>query len=74
MYSNQIKKICELILDFKFNESITSIVDILEGVMVEGDKTNKYNEVIEYIEMAINNKDYLFLHDLLLYELNSLLS
>lgn len=66
-----IDHICNLILSFKFQESVNELVMYLDSLIKNiQEEENRINltEVMGYIEIALENKDYLFLYDLLIYE------
>ena len=71
MVTLNIDKICNLILNFKFQESVNELVIYLDSLIKnihEADNKVNLREVMGYIELALENKDYLFLYDLLIYE------
>lgn len=77
MYQKKIDQICELILQYKFNDSIQNLVTVLDQILaeknIEQEKNNSINEILNYLDIALENKDYLFVHDLLKYELKPML-
>lgn len=77
MFEDKLEGICKLILDFKFQESVNELLifldDVVNIIYVSTVKT-RFNEVISYIELAIKNQDFLFLYDLLKYEVKSILN
>ncbi|MGG0510575.1 hypothetical protein ABE078_24245 [Priestia megaterium] len=77
MYQKKIDQICEFILEYKFNDSIQNLVTVLDQILaeknIEQEKSNSINEILNYLDIALENKDYLFVHDLLKYELKPML-
>ena len=68
----------ELIFDCKFQEVITNTIDIIEyiennNVFLNKENDETWKQIIEYISVGLQNKDYLFIADLLKHELKHLL-
>ena len=78
MYNDRLEEVCNFILDFKFNEAVRFLIELLDDILKDTTKSeilsqSQLHEVIKFIEMSLTNKDYLFLYDLLQYELKPLL-
>lgn len=77
-FEEKIDMVEELVFLGKFNEVITNtlmIVEYIETSKKEIDKEFKelWNEILQYIMIALENKDYLLAIDILKYELKPIL-
>lgn len=67
---NEINVIIELIHEYKINEGIKRLLSLIEEIYSqinssEKEKIHKFNEIMNYINIALENKDYLLLYDIL---------
>ncbi|MCY6483669.1 hypothetical protein OW763_04815 [Clostridium aestuarii] len=73
-----IKQIRENIFDYRVDEFINDTVSLIDELskdlknLINEDEV-KFNEIINYINISLQNKDYLLLADILKYELAPLL-
>lgn len=68
----------ELVFLGKFNEVITNTLIIVESIEISKKEIDKefkelWNEILQYIMIALENKDYLLAIDILKYELKPIL-
>ncbi|MDP4176914.1 MAG: hypothetical protein Q8900_01060 [Bacillota bacterium] len=73
-----IEKIESNIFEYNTNiiiKELLSLISVMYDQMVNLNKEelNKVNKILNYINVALENKDYLFLADLLTYELKSII-
>ena len=70
----QVEKIEEKIFNYNFNAVQTNINKVIESIYpyiddINENRRNTINQVLNYINIALENSDYLFLADVLRYEL-----
>jgi len=76
---NKINKFQQNVFKYNINDAVGNlqqIVSELEGIIgiVSSDEVKKIHEILEYINSAFHNKDYLLMADLFEYELISCLN
>ncbi|QZY54315.1 hypothetical protein [Crassaminicella profunda] len=70
----QVDEIIDNIFKYKIDIAIEQTITIIEEIMNDIENTismdqNRFEDIMNYINIALQNKDYLFLADLLKYEL-----
>lgn len=74
-YKNTIKSIREKIYEYNIKNALNDTVLLIESLNLQLSDNNrlKYNEIVKYIVLSMENKDYELLSDILKFELEPFL-